>query len=139
MPPPCIRLPTVLSGTPTQLCLVTPGFVPNRFTMELNVESYGHFTLACLNDVFPHGLVMQEIIDYEDATGEGTLAVFHNPSIPWVAAARKTFVIVPITLLRDGWELGSAQLDFFGQLMEAYATVFPKNSFLIFYTAGWLK
>ena len=118
MPQSSILLLTVLSRTPTQLCLITPGFVPNHFTIELIMDSSGTFTIRNLNDIFPFGLVIQEIIDYEDTTGVGTLTVFHDLSVPWMAIAGKTFVVVPITLLRNRQELGPLQLDFISQLIE---------------------
>lgn len=113
-------LPPALSSIPTELCLVTPGFVPSTLVTEIIINQEGDFVVPCLNGVFRRGIIVKEIVDYTLHNSINMAVIFHELSTPIEPPNEKTFVLVPVSRIRKCELLDEEALHFFGQLLEAW-------------------
>jgi hypothetical protein len=90
-------LPPALSSLPTELCFISPGFVPSILTTEIVISPNGQYVIPCMNGLFSLGTVVEEMIDYRHREGTGTIVIYHDPSHSFSRADRKNFLVVPLT------------------------------------------
>ena len=108
-------LPPALSSEPTELCLVIPGFVPNTIVTEIIIDEEGNFAVPCMDRIFADEMVAQEVVDYEYGSCNGCVVVYHDFSVPLSRAGEKTFLLVPVTRIRDCQRLDDEVTEYFAE------------------------
>ena len=126
-----------LSAIPTELCLITPGFVPNTLTTEIIISDDGDFVIPCLNGIFCQGVVVKEVVSYtlHCDNAPNTAVILHDLSVPLCNTDQKTFVLVPVTCIRNCLPLDSEHLDFFTDLLQVCVPDHQCNPFMLTVTS----
>jgi hypothetical protein len=111
-------LPPALSSLPTELCFISPGFVPSILTTEIVISPNGQYIILCMNGLFSLGTVVEEMIHYRHREGAGSIVIYHDPSLSFSRANWKKFLVVPLTRIQGCQRLTDDTLSFFAQVIE---------------------